>query len=342
MALLWIDGFEAYGTSIGSAPSPSGVCARKYSNVGSEANIDIVTGRFGGLAIELPVSVCVLVTPSLTTVDTLIAGIAFKSGTTTQSYMLSFYDGGTLGMNIRWETGGSEIEIYRGTSLIATSVGAGLQTSIWHYIELKVKCNNSTGTYEVHLDGNTVLSDSGIDTQAGSNAYHDVVRLRGSGTATFYDDFYICDNSGSDNNDFLGNCKVVAIFPDGDDTANWTTSTPSANHYENVDETIVDDDTSYVEEDTTAVTDLYDYEALPSLGPIKGIQINTDCRETDASTFDIEMPIESSGNQYDGLAITVGSESWVTRRRIEGTNPDTSSAWTDSEIDAAKFGIKVG
>ena len=31
MALLWVDGFENYGTSTGSAPSPAGIMARKYN-----------------------------------------------------------------------------------------------------------------------------------------------------------------------------------------------------------------------------------------------------------------------------------------------------------------------
>lgn len=342
MALLWIDGFEAYGTSVGSAPSPSGVIGRKYGSVASEGTMDIETGRVGGYGIELPVSACVMVTPSLTTVDTMIAGVGFKVPSAVQAYILSFWDGGTLGMNLRTQAGGSELQIYRGTTLVETSVGANIQTNTWMYVEMKVKCNNSTGTYDVKVNGTTVLTATGVDTQAGSNAYHDTCRLRGSGVTCFYDDFYVCDSSGSDNNDFLGNVKVVAIFPDGDDTTNWTTSTPSANHYENVDETTVDDDTSYVEDDTTNTTDLYDYAALPTLGTIMGLQINTDCRETDATSYDIKMPIESSGNQYDGSAETVGSVSWVTRRRIEGTNPDTSNAWTESEINAAKFGIKVG
>ena len=33
MALLWIDGFDNYGTTIGGAPSPTGILNRKYATV---------------------------------------------------------------------------------------------------------------------------------------------------------------------------------------------------------------------------------------------------------------------------------------------------------------------
>ena len=47
MALLWIDGFENYGTTIGSMPLPGGIIGKKYT-VGLEYQIDIQTGRDTG------------------------------------------------------------------------------------------------------------------------------------------------------------------------------------------------------------------------------------------------------------------------------------------------------
>jgi hypothetical protein len=157
-----------------------------------------------------------------------------------------------------------------------------------------------------------------------------------------YDDLYVCDGSGSINNDFLGDCKVIRIDPDGDDTANWSTSTPSANHYENISEVSGDEDTSYIEETASSTLDLFDYESVASLGTIYGVQICTQCRETDATTHTLVTPIESGGNQYDDSAQAVGTPSYITVVRVAGTDPDTSSLWTMSGLNAAKFGAKVG
>jgi hypothetical protein len=341
MALLWIDGFEGYGTSIGNAPSPSGVCGRRYPITLNESLMDIETGRVTGFSIEFNGVSNALTTPTLTTNDTLIAGVGFRTASSGESYILVFWDEGTLGMNLRWQPGG-EVRLYRGVTTIATTSGLNLLLNTWYHFEMKIKCHDTTGEYEIKVNESTVLSATGVDTKAGSNNYHDVARLYSSNTVSRFDDFYVCDSSGSENNDFLGNCKVVAIYPDGDDTANWTTVSPGPNHYEAVDEEIVDDDTSYVEDSTTNTTDLYDFTALPSLATIKGLQINVDCRETDAATFDIEIPIESNSSQYDGSPQTVGSTNWVTRSRIEDTDPDTGNLWTEAGINAAKFGIKVG
>ena len=53
MAMIWIEGFEELGTTLNSAPSPTGVIARKYQYVGNEANMTIVSGRYAGLALNL-------------------------------------------------------------------------------------------------------------------------------------------------------------------------------------------------------------------------------------------------------------------------------------------------
>lgn len=343
MALLWIEGFEGLGTSIGGTPSPVGVVARKYSYVTWENTMDIETGRFSGYSMEFNSNGAYMRPLALTTDSTLVVGFAIRFTTTiSNSQILSFYDGSTLGMNVRTVVGG-ELAVYRSGSLMDTTSGLGLVSGSWYYIEFKVVCNDTTGSYELRVGQVNVLSDSSVDTRAGANNYHTTFQIGISlQPVSRFDDLYCLDASGSENNDFLGNCKVVRIDPDGDDTANWTTSTPSANHFENVDEAVLDDDTSYVEDSTTNVTDLYDYESAPSLGTIYGLQINTECRETDANTFSIITPIESGGNQYDDSAQTIGTSSYITMRRITDTDPDTGNLWIESGINAAKFGIKVG
>jgi hypothetical protein len=342
MAILWIDGFEGYGTATGSPPSPTGVVARKYSNVTGESSMDIETGRFGGYCLEIVGNASYIRPGTLTTDDTLTLGVAVKFTALGNKRIIGFYDGGTLGMNVELTVSG-ELEIYRGITLLDSTSGLGLVIDTWYYIEFQVKCHDSTGEYELRVGQVNVASATGVDTKAGSNNYHTTFDIGITITPSMYvDDLYCLDSTGSDGNDFLGNCKVIRIDPDGDDTANWTTSTPSANHYENVDEAVIDDDTSYVEESTTNVTDLYDYESVPSLGTIYGLQVNTECRETDATTYSIITPIESGGNQYDDSAQSVSSGTFTTRMRVAGTDPDTGNLWTESGINAAKFGIKVG
>jgi hypothetical protein len=339
MALLWIEGFEGYGTSTGFAPLPAGVLARKYPHVRDATSLDIEVGRFGGFCLEMAGN-SELGTPTLTVDDTLIIGFAFRVEGTTSLTLMGLWDGTDQNISLHYHQSTNELAIYRDSSILET-IDIGLLPDTWYWCEMKVKTNNSTGTYDVEVGGVNIFSASGVDTQTGSNAYSSTARMEGGGTTNRWDDLYICDSTGSVNNDFLGNVRVVSISPDGDSTANFGTSTPSANHYENVDENPSDDDTSYVEDGTVNTVDLYDYEALSGAGSILGLQINTQCRETDVTAFSLITPIESNGSQYDDSPAIIGTPSYVFRSRLSELDPDTSAPWTFSGVNAAKFGIKV-
>lgn len=344
MALLWIDGFEGYGGGDGN-PDPTGVMERRYETVSTPTELYMVEGRNGvGQALKFENSSWAWIkTPALTTDNTLILSFAFKinSGSST-TRILRMYDDITEGMSLGYSPGGS-ISVYRDDTLLE-SVGNVIKENVWCYIEFKVICHNTTGLYVVKIGGTTVISTAGADTQSGANEWHDKVRFGriDSQTDFYIDDLSICDSTGSENNDFIGNARVVLLSPDGDDTANWGTVSPGPSHFAAVDEVIADNDTSYVEDSTANITDLYDYGALTGLGDIIGIQTNTDCRDTDGSPFELITPIESNSSQYDDSAQTIGTTNYITLMRITDTDPDTGNAWTEAGLNAAKFGIKVG
>ena len=343
MALLWLDGFEGYGSS--GAPSPTGAMARRYA-VNFEANQSIETGRNDkGYSILFDCSQFThITTPALTTNDTLIVAFAFKITDIRQyTKIMSMFDGGSRGMGISYAIDG-ELRVYRGDTWVTSTYGAEIREDTWYYLQYKVKCHDTTGTYELKINNTTVASASGVDTRVGANNYHDRVRFgRINQTVDFsIDDLSVCDGSGSINNDFIGNTRIVMLNPDGDDTANWGTVSPGPNHFDAVNEDEADDDTSYVQDSTANITDLFDYEALPTLGDIVGIQTNTDCRDTDGTPFDLITPIESNSSQYDDSAQTIGTTDYITLMRVAETDPDTGNAWTEVGLNAAKFGVKVG
>jgi hypothetical protein len=346
MALLWIDGFEGYGTTVGAAPAPTGICGRKYPNVNSESSMRVRDGRFSGRAISFAHITCRLATPGLTTDDTLIVGVAVKRTNTRWIPIVDFYQGSFRGMHLQVVDNGSEIYVMRNGTVIDTTVGANIGVDMWHHVEFKVKCHDTNGEYEVKVDGITVASATGVDTKDGSLSgdYHDVVRLNPSNySVPYWDDLYICDSTGAQNNDFLGNQRVSAIFPGGGDvTADWETVVPVGAHYEAVDEEEVDDDSSYIEDDDSGDRDIWNYGSVPTFGQIQGLQINTDCKETDATDFTLITVIKSGGTEYDDSPQAAGSGDWLTLRRIAELDPDTSALWTESGINNAAFGVKVG
>jgi len=344
MAVVWIDGFDNYGTS--GVPSPTNIVARRYAITALESNMLIRDGRFGEYGIVLNNNPTCYISPGpLTTNATLIVGFAFKFPSlpwASGREFLSFYDGTTLGINVKTAADG-QFSIYLGTSLVATSTSAAIVADTWYYFELKVVCNTYTGSYELRISDTPILSATNQNTKNGSHDYHTTFRLYGTtwveAYGPRYDDLYACDGSGATNNDFLGNVRVSTLRPDG--AGDSTQFTPSAgDNYTCVDEVTVNDNTDYVSDGTSGHTDLYTYSDT-TLSGIKAIAICTDCRETDAKTMNIHNVCKSGGTQDDGSSVIIGSCNFVQKQRILETDPNTSGQWQAANLNSAQFGVKI-
>lgn len=328
MALLWIDGFEGYG-GVGTA---SGVAARGYAYVGNSPNI--AAGRLYGYCYWCNITYNInLTTPILTTDGTLIAGMAVN----TAASGMAFYYNRTQGPNISLTS----------TSLVTKLGGTTLDTntsftlsSPWYYVEMKCVCHPTNGSIEVRINGVTITSLTGINTQTGTEAYYNIVKTYG-GSTTRIDDFYVCDSTGTTCNDFLGVCKIAAIFPNSDtSTVQWTPST-GITHYNLVDENPANSATDYVSSSTQAEVDMYGYPSLVGDSTILGIQISTQAIIASGSSVLIETPILSNSITEVDDGVQLSSTSYVDRRRISTIDPGTGTAWTVSSLAAAKIGIKV-
>jgi hypothetical protein len=218
-----------------------------------------------------------------------------------------------------------------------------LLTNTWYYLEFKILCNNTTGTYEVKLGGTQIaaLTATGVDTKEGANDYHDNVRFFAQTSARLtIDDLYILDGTAGAS-DFLGNSRVQTVRPTSDYSVGFETPA-NGTHYDDVDENPCDDDTTYVEDDDTSDRDLYEYADLTSAPTVTCVQLCADCRETDANTFNIKQPIRSGTTIYSGSPEAVNTTSYITKMRRAETDPDTSNAWTLSGVNSAQFGVEVG
>lgn len=335
MALLFIEGFEGWGVTPSAVIDDS--MQRRWEVSSYPEQMKVQVGRVAGYAVSwIHSSDKTCKSPDLGANTTLYIGFGLKFDTLAAKIIFSFYEpSATLGINIRITAAG-ELAIHRGVTNLATTSGLNLLTDTWYYIECQVTINNTTGSYELHVAENNVLSDSGVDTQAGATAELRQICLNGSSINPWFDDVYVNDSG------FYGNCRVDAIFPNEiGATTNWTPD--SGDNYDRVKENPSDDDTSYVEDDTSENRDLYNYGAVPAgLGAIKGIQIATECRETDAETFDLVTVIKSDITVSADAGQTIGTTDYTEKRRISETDPHTTVAWTSDGLNSAQFGIEVG
>ena len=340
MALLWIDGFEGYGTS----GNPSALTAR-YAAAAAQTNWTIYSGRLSGYSLGSNSGDLTATTPALTTDSTLIAGCALyclnntvASGT---SFSIQFYDGATSGINInlRSFTPNSTLTIKLGATTITTYTNFLLLLNVWYYIELKVFCHPTSGTVEVRVNGTTLVSLTGINTRAGTHNYHNTVVLEQY--RCYWDDYYICDGSGAALNDFLGTIAVIGLFPNSDTATEQWIPSAGTTHYNLVDENPPNAATDYVSSSTQAQMDLWLYPSLAGTGTILGLQVNTQVAMPSGTSIILESPIVSNGSTDLGPDYTISSASYADTRHVSTTDPYTGLPWTVAGLAAAQIGIKI-
>lgn len=341
MALLWLDGFESYGTTIGNPPTPTNVMVRKYATVVNETSFDVETGRNGsGRCIQIAISNGRFHTPAFGTDRTIIVGFAFKYVTVGQNAFLSnLFSNGSWGMTLYFD-GYGQLHVVNNASATLGVVDCNLKPNRWYWIEWKVYCDNSAGTVDVRIGEKDVLNLSGIDTQFTAYNYYNQVNFKdNTGILPFVDDFYVCDGSGSDNNDFLGNGIVECLRPDGDSSVAWTPTGASTN-YDEVDEAQHDSGTTNVSSSTANQQDLYTYSDTSILTDVKGLMVNTVAALSAAGSETIQSVVKSVSTESLSSNQTVSSTFYYTKYFVEEQDPDASAAWTPSTVDAALFGIK--
>ena len=281
--------------------------------------------------------------------DVFIIGTAFLAS----GFAYNSTNGGT-GMSINLN-GGEQIGWYvnpTGTITVRrgdfndTSLGTSgvvLTPNTWHYIELKATIHNSAGSYELRVDGVNVRDASGIDTQKQSTSLANQMQIWKFpyNVAIRFDDMYMCNGLGSENNDFLGDIRVDSLFPDGAGAStDWTPSAGS--NYDCVNEAAPNDDTDYVSETTAGDHDTYAFDNLPtSGGDVMGVQTMAFARKDDAGTRDIKLMTRPSSTDYESDIALPLLDTWTYYMDMREQNPETTSPWTISEVNASEFGVKL-
>jgi hypothetical protein len=339
MALLFCDSFDHYTTVL-----------EKWSSVVT-MSISSGNGRNGTASIRGSNSYQRSVTKSLgVTVASLIVGVAYRtsdySGISTGNQVISLLDSGSLQLEVRILTTG-RLRITRNGTTLGTGTTV-LTPSVFYYIELKATINNSTGSAVLRINGTTELNLSGIDTQNTANATVDTLQLGGGlnegGVFNMdFDDLYVSDTTGSSpTNDFLGDTRIEAIFPNGNGNSSQLVGSDSnsTDNYLLVDETAPNSDTDYVESSTVGDKDTYAMGNLTSTtGTVYGVQVMPYAKKTDAGVRSIVSVARLSSTEVDSAAKTL-STTYAYLPDIREAKPG-GGAWSISDVNSAEFGVKV-
>jgi len=342
MALLFLDSCDHYTT-----------VTQKWSGVNNGPSIG-ANGKGGTSALNMSNSEYVYKNLSPSSASTFVAGLHFywpspglsgDSGT-----VMSFAESGTfhLGVNLL-STGAISVGRNATFSSLGTILGtsaAGLWVlDTWYHLEFKGTIHDTTGSYEVRLNGVSVLSGSGVDTRnAGTGVWNQFyVGCYPAGADARYDNIYCLDQSGSAPfNDFLGDVNITARYGTADGNSQDSTPSTGLDRFEMVNDSAPDGDTTYTAFTALNQKDTYVMQDSPvaGVGTIIGYQTVLYAEKTDAGAGSICPVIRSGGTDYDGTSVALSNGSYAYVLQPYETNPATGVQMTEAEFDALEFGAK--
>lgn len=285
-----------------------------------------------------------------------IFGIAY-AGTRTAKSIISLYDGSTLQCYLG-ETATGTLAVYNGAgTILGQSAVVYPIANQWLYIQWKIRVTDSLGfsegivrvTDQYGLETDVINLAAASSTRSTSNNGFSTFRVGStSGSSTSMDDFYWCDDTGSINNDFMGEQRIITYSANTNGThSGWVGSDGnSVNNFDLINDAGQQVNT-YVEasvvgtEDRYAFTDFPSAVPLHSVGNIKGIQVVILAWKTDAdpTVKQVATTVNVSGSLYESTkTLTTSSLYYATLYEVD---PSDSTAWTSTKYGNAQFGIKV-
>lgn len=348
MALLVIEPYHRYAAIADLGTDNDNVSAAWVIDTGGSA-LDATGGRFSAKTLEFTRQgdAQTIRLPTVTGSTIIVAGaVKFDpSGSTAASVStilrVTASTGATgihAGISV---TAGGNLYIFRnGGSVLVGSVQAALQHDTWHYLEVKVDCSNS-GSLTIKVDGVQVFTVSATDFLH-STTDISAVMLSGNHDNFWWEDVVIMDGSGSTFNDFMGDMRFESTVPDADGaTVDWTPSAGS--NFQCIDDTLgaYNDDTDYISSSTTDQDNYASHSAISASGAstihFAGLFA---LARADAAGDKLALHVDSGGtiNRGADQALINGTYRW--RKQVWETDPNTSSAWTVSNINAATFGVR--
>ncbi len=342
MALIFMDGFDHYATADMTG---------KWTSFNNTPTIAAAVGRRSTQALSFGASSTYGAAKTLSTSGaTWTIGFAIfpRSGTVTQGALFQFTDGGAdqIGVYLNADL---TMQMRRGSTTLDSSSVATLTANVWQYLELKVVINNTTGTYELRLNGVNILSGTGKNTRSTANNSANGFKLgcltNGlSGctitTGWYVDDLYVCDGSGGSNTTFLGDSRVDTLLPSGAGNSTGMTASAGSN-YDCVNEALENGDTDYVQSSTATTKDTYAFSDLSHTPTsVFGVQINMWSKKDDSGSRTMCAVTRSGGSDTDG-ATQAPNTSYSDLIEMLNQDPNGPAAWTKTSVNAAEFGVKV-
>jgi hypothetical protein len=234
------------------------------------------------------------------------------------------------------------------------SVPNAIISGVWNFIEVKFKgsSSSSAGDFSVRVNGAEVVScDAGDDYYESANISAWTYKITIGNTtpsdqseSQYYDDIYVNSADGTKNNTFIGVCAVDVLYPNGNGYSSDFDGSDGnqVDNYLLVDDPQSTDDTDYIESNTATDKDTFTFDNSPTADTIHGLSLVCLAKKVDAGFRSIYLLCRRSSTDYRATnLISITGTSYFYTNDIMEDDPSITDAWTNTNLDAAEFGVEV-
>lgn len=211
----------------------------------------------------------------------------------------------------------------------------------YYLFELHLKIDDTNGIIQLKRDGNLIFDYTGNTVVHGATA---ATRLYHSGADNDYDDIAMNDTTGTEDNSWCGDGRVIPLLPNGAGDSTELSVYGATNNYQAVDEGMGGNgNADYVYGNTVGLKDLYTIGDLniPTYSEIKRVWVTASARTTSASGGKIALGVKSGTTEDWSDDITLAINYFAYNGKIYKKNPATNSAWTISDVNNLQIGVKI-
>jgi hypothetical protein len=310
----------------------------EFDSINTGYVVSAPDGRFGGGCAISP-----YFQKTLTSVTTRIIGLAFYADGNYNPAVIQFIDDPltSVQISINFDSIG-RISVVSGSTVLAITTPYFFRVNAWYYLEASVTIGTS-GSFEVRLGEQTILSGTGVNTQQTTNNTTNVIYCNFNYAANI-DDLYILNTIGDYNNTFLGEQKVLTTQANSDNSIQFSRNT-GANNYSNL--LTYDGDTSYNYSMTVNNEDLFGMTALGSYNgenftgnDISATKTVIIARKDDVGERQVANVVVSGSTSEVFTTNTLLSTYEAFVNYME-TDPNTGDPWTSAAVNALNIGYKL-
>jgi hypothetical protein len=322
MALVFIDSFDPYATLL--LKWSSGSAAFNSNPAFVRTGIQSLNPTLPGFGAQPRIN--------FATRNVMFAGDAIfiqSFGAGGNNQVMGFFSQGygASQMDVDVSSNGA-IFLVNNQTTFATSAPGIISTGKFFYLEASI--NLTTGSYEVRVNGATVLSGA-VSFPAGAI---DGFFLYASPSGNqFHDDFYLLDDSGATNNTFLGAVQIFAILPDLNETPlQWTPL--AGTNVSQVNIAPPPGDSDYVFDSNPGDIDQYHYTITGPSGSysIKGIQHSLCARLDSAGSHTVNSQINGHTSGSPKVGSNAPGANYAYAIFPWDQNPNTSAAFQPTDF----------